>query len=409
MSVIAPTHISPRRTAAALAAMAAATFVFVTTETQPVALLDPLSSGLHVSPSDVGLLMTAYAVVAGLTAIPLTFAVAGVRRRPLLLVCVALLTVSQAIAAVAPSYAVILGARLLCAVAHGVFWSVIAQVAASLVAPERAGRATAAAFAGNSLALVAGTPLVTAIATLAGWRPAVAALGAAGAVSLVALYVLLPDAPVSERPTAASFARAMRSRALLAICAVTTVVVIGHFAAFTFFAPIIRADAGLTGGGLAAVLLVYGAAGVAGVFIAGAWADRGPRVASAAGCGLVLVALLMLTVVPHSVGITIAAAALWGVALTGLPVVWQTAVLRAVPHQRDGASALYVVCFQVGIGGGALLGSALLAGGGVSAVLDAAVTASALGTVLAVVLGAPAAGRGDVRRWAHDRVARALR
>ena len=67
------------------------------------------------------------------------------RRRPLILACVGLLTVSQGVAAVAPSYGVMLAARLLCALAHGVFWSIIAQVAASLVAPERAGRATAAA------------------------------------------------------------------------------------------------------------------------------------------------------------------------------------------------------------------------------------------------------------------------
>ncbi|HET9102880.1 MAG TPA: MFS transporter [Solirubrobacteraceae bacterium] len=378
---------SSRRTRAALAAMAAATFVFVTTETQPVALLDPLSSGLHVGPPAIGLLMTAYAVVAGLTAIPLTFASAGIRRRPLILACVAVLTVSQAAAAVAPSYGVMLAARLLCALAHGVFWSVIAQVAASLVAPERAGRATAAAFAGNSLALVAGTPLVTAIATWLGWRPAVALLGGAGALTLVALYLLLPDAPVAQRPSPASFARALRSRALLAVCAITTMVVIGHFAAFTFFAPIVRADAGLTGTGLALVLLVYGAAGVAGVVIAGALADRSGRLAGAAGCALVLIALVMLSLAQHSVAVTVIAAALWGLALTGLPVAWQTVVLRAVPHQPDGASSLYVVCFQVGIGGGALLGAGLLAADGVPAVLHAAVLFAALGTALAIVLG----------------------
>ncbi|MEO8968308.1 MAG: hypothetical protein ABI355_11770 [Solirubrobacteraceae bacterium] len=92
-----------RRTAAALGALAAATFVFVTTETQPVALLDPLSRSLHVSPSTIGLLMSAYAVLAGLTAIPLTFASSGIRRRPLLLACVAVLSLSQAIAAIAPT------------------------------------------------------------------------------------------------------------------------------------------------------------------------------------------------------------------------------------------------------------------------------------------------------------------
>jgi predicted MFS family arabinose efflux permease len=52
--------------------------------------------------------------LAGLTAIPLTFASSGIRRRPLLLTCVAVLTVSQSIGAIAPSYAVVL-ARGCCA------------------------------------------------------------------------------------------------------------------------------------------------------------------------------------------------------------------------------------------------------------------------------------------------------
>ena len=55
-----------------LASLAAATFVFVTSETQPVALLSPMASGLHTSESAIGLLLTAYAGVAALTAIPLT-------------------------------------------------------------------------------------------------------------------------------------------------------------------------------------------------------------------------------------------------------------------------------------------------------------------------------------------------
>ena len=67
-----------------------------------------------------------------------------------------MLVVSQTAFALAPSYGVVLVARLVGALAHGVFWSVIAQVAANLVSRDRMGRATAAVFAGNSVALVAG-------------------------------------------------------------------------------------------------------------------------------------------------------------------------------------------------------------------------------------------------------------
>lgn len=109
-----------------------------------------------------------------------------------------------------------------------------------------------------------------------------------------------------------------------------------------------------------------------GVLLSGALVDRGLRAAVVKGCGVVTVALLALDLVQGSLAVTLIAAGAWGLAFTALPVAWQTAVLRAVPAQPDGASALYVVCFQVGIGGGALLGAVLLAAHGVSAILTVA-------------------------------------
>ena len=55
-----------------LLALASAAFVYVTAETLPVGLLPQLASGLHVHEGAVGLLVTAYAVVAGLAALPVT-------------------------------------------------------------------------------------------------------------------------------------------------------------------------------------------------------------------------------------------------------------------------------------------------------------------------------------------------
>jgi len=219
---------------------------------------------------------------------------------------------------------------------------------------------------------------------------------------------------LAHRPISGSASRtaaALRERRLLVICAVTTVMVIGHFAAFTFFARIVAAGAGLSGSGVGAVLLVYGGAGVLGVLLSGALVDRGLRTAVVSGCAAVSLALLTLDLVPGSFAVTLIAAGAWGLAFTALPVAWQTAVLRAVPVQPDGASALYVVCFQVGIGGGALLGAVLLAADGVPAVLTVALVFATRGTVLAAALTGPSPRPAVERRWAirRARVGRALR
>jgi predicted MFS family arabinose efflux permease len=388
MSLTVPLH-RPSATARQLFVLAAATFVFVTTETQPIALLTPMAHGLGVSESSVGLLMTAYAGLAALTAIPLTIFASRIPRRGLVIATVSMLVVSQIGLALAPSYAIALGARLVGALAHGVFWSVIAQVAATLVSRERLGRATAIVFAGNSVALVAGTPLVSALGALLGWRAAVVCMGAIAALVVTGMWRVLPPIPSGEAHLGRReiLTGAFRRPRLLVVCAVTVCVALGQFVAFTYLAPIVRAHTGLTGTGLSAVLLAYGAAGVAGVGAVGAIADRRPRTAMLSCCGAVVIALALIALVGHSTPVMIVATLAWGAGFTALPICLQNAVLRVAPRMPDTASALYVVAFQIGIGGGALIGAGLLGAGALASIPVVALVLIGTGSVIALVSG----------------------
>lgn len=360
----------PARHVLGLAALASAAFVYVTAETLPVGLLPQLAAGLHVSDGAVGLLVTVYAGVAGLAALPVTARMGSRPRRQVVTGAVALLAVSLLVTAVAPDYAVLMAARLLCALAHGVFWSVLAPVAARLAPPGRAGRATATVFAGNSLALVLGVPLATALGQLTGWRVAMAVIGGAAVASAVGLRMTMPplpplppEAPRGEaRPS--SVRPALRSGPLAVLCAVTTLLVIGHFTAYTYIAALVRRDAGLAGLALSAVLFAYGVAGIGGIALTGWATDRRPRLAAAVcALGLTTALFALAALAPGSPVATVAAVILWGAAFTALPVCLQAGVLRIAPRFADTASALYVMAFQIGIGGGSLAGAVLVDSG----------------------------------------------
>jgi predicted MFS family arabinose efflux permease len=71
----------------------------------------------------------------------------------------------------------------------------------------------------------------------------------------------------------------------------------------------------------------------------------------------------------------------WGAGFTAVPVCLQSAILRVAPHAQDAASAVYVVAFQIGIGGGALFGDRLVVAGRLG---DLPI----VGAVLAAVAGA---------------------
>ena len=263
-----------------------------------------------------------------------------------------------------------MGARIVCAIAHGVFWAVLAPVAASLVPPHRAGRATAIVFTGNSLALVLGTPLATAIGQLLGWRAAAALVGVAGVLTVVGLVLVLPRlASSNERDVpgarAGALGAALGRRSVLGVSAVTALVVTGHFAAYTYIAALVRHDVGIAGLALSGVLLGYGVAGIAGTAVVGLAVDRRPRAAIVGCVGATSLALALLAAVGRGSMLgTIAPVLVWGAAFTAIPVCVQSAVLRVAPDVADTASAVLVVAFQAGIGGGALAGSFLVGSGG---------------------------------------------
>lgn len=180
------------QTTARLAILSAAAFIYATAEILPVGALPAISVGLNVSEALVGTLLAWYAVVAAATTLPLVRWTAFWPRRRVLLLTLVCLTTSQVISAMAPNFAVLAVSRALCAVTHGLMWSVLAPIATRLVPPSHSGRATTAIYVGTSLALVVGIPLTSAMSLLWGWRLAVVVITvAAAAITLAARLALL--------------------------------------------------------------------------------------------------------------------------------------------------------------------------------------------------------------------------
>jgi predicted MFS family arabinose efflux permease len=353
----------------ALAVLGASAFFYVTAETLPVGLLPQIAHGLRVDEADVGLLLTSYAVVAGLSTIPLTALTMRVPRHLLIAITVAIFAVSQGAATFAPTFVTLVLARLICALAHGVFWSVIGPVAARLAPPGQAGQATSLVFLGNSLAIVLGVPLGTALGQWLGWRVAIGAMAVGGVLSVLALLKVLPALPARPHDRAARTGEQLRAavriigrRPVAVLCAITTTMVIGQFAAYTYIAPLVRRDGGLQGFGLSALLLGYGAAGLISNFLIGRHIDRRPGVLLTGALGTMAVAVALLAPVLGAVPTWICSL-LWGGAFIAIPACLQATALRVAPRARDAASAAYVVAFQIGIGGGALVGERFVRAG----------------------------------------------
>ena len=377
-----------------LAVLAAAAFVYVTAEMVPVGALPDIASDLRVSEAVVGTLLASYALVAAVTTVPLVRLTAHWPRRRTLMLTLVCLTASQLVSALAPNFAVLAGGRVLCAITHGLMWSVIAPIGARLVPATHTGRATTAVYVGTTLALVVGNPLTAAMSELWGWRLAVVVVTVAAAAVTLAAWLTLPPMVLSadEVHTVRSHERHHRNSRLVTLSVLTLVGVTGHFISYTFIVVIIRDVVGVHGPQLAWLLAVFGVSGLLSMAAMARPLDRRPK-ASVVGClGALAVAFAVLAAlaIGKHAGITTilvgaAAIMLWGAASTALPPMLQAAAMRSAPNDPDGASGLYVTAFQVGIMAGSLSGGLLYEQAGLAAMIGAstALVALALGGVAA--------------------------
>lgn len=351
-----------------LAVLAAAAFIYVTAEILPVGALPAIARGLHVSVPVVGTLLGWYALVAAVTTIPLVRWTAHWPRRRALLLSLACLTASQLISAMAPSFIVLAGGRVLSAITHGLMLSVLAPIATRLVPPSHSGRATTVIYVGISLAVVVGSPATAAMSLLWGWRVAVAAVAVVAALVTVAAWAVLPVLTLSDQQlaSAGSGARHHRNRRLVIVSLLTMLAVTGHYMSYTYIAVIIRDVVGVRGPDLALLLAAYGVAGLLAMPLIARPSDHRPKAAvmsCMAGLWLTFPVLIALTFhdVPTagSIVIGIAAIALWGATANGVSPMLQAAAMRAGADDPDGASGLYMAAFQIGIMAGSFAGGLL--------------------------------------------------
>ena len=395
VDVCAPTRPGPwtPRVILALAVLAAAAFVYVTAEIMPIGALPAIAADLGVSEASVGRLLAGYALVAAVATVPLVRWTAAWPRRTTLLFTLLSLVISQLISALAPTFTVLALGRGLCALTHGLMWAVIAPIGVRLVPPAYAGRATTAVFAGTGLALVVGSPLTAMMSQVWGWREAVAAITAAALAVAVAARFALPLMSVAT-PAARWPGRRRHSRGLSTLSLLTFVGVTAHFISYTFIVVIIRDIVGIGGVNVAWLLAAYGVSGLTAMGLLARLGDRRPRAAilgSLAGLCLALTVLARLGVGgSHSTAallIGVVAVVVWGATATAMAPLLQSAAMRHSPDDPDGASALYVAAFQVGIMTGSVLGGTLFEFAGLTVML----ATSAL--LIAVIAACVAAGR----------------
>lgn len=357
-----------------LLALTTAAFVTVLTEALPAGVLPGMSAGLGVSEAAAGQAVTIYALGTALTAIPLSAATAAWPRKRLLLAGVAGFAVANTVTTLSPAYSLTMVARFVAGVAAGAVWALLAGYARRLAPPESQGRAIAIVMAGIPLALALGIPAGTFLGGLLGWRSAFGVMSAIAVVLLAWIAAAVPDHP-GQPGGRVPVLRALTVPGVVPVLAVTLVFVLAHTVLYTYVAAFLG-HAGM-GDAVDVVLLVFGAASMAGIWVVGARIDRALRTLTVLSTILVAVAATLLAAFAGSPALVYAAVALWGLGWGGVPTLLQTAAGKAGGEAADNAQAMLVTLWNTATAAGGVLGGVLL---------DAAGPASFPWTLLALLL-----------------------
>ncbi|HBD90588.1 MAG: MFS sugar transporter [Rhodobacteraceae bacterium GWE1_64_9] len=386
----------------ALFALTIAAYAIGTTEFVIVGLLSTVAADLAISLPLAGLIVSVYALGVTFGAPVLTALTGRINRKPLLVGLMVLFTLGNIAAALAPTYEILLVARVLAAFAHGVFFSVGATIAADLVPEDRRASAIAMMFMGLTVAIVTGVPLGTWIGQSYGWRATFWAVAGIGVVALIGVAALLPA--TLRRAAPASLMdqlRVLGSGRLLLVFAMTALGYGGTFVAFTFLTPIMQDITGFSEANVSLILVLYGLAIAAGNLAGGRFANKDPARA------LVLLFLLQVLVLVLF-GFTMVSPLLTLVTLVALgflqfanvPGLQLYVVQLAKIHRPaavDVASALNIAAFNLGIALGAWLGGVVVEsplGLGATPWIGAILVAGAAGlTLVSARLDARASGR----------------
>ncbi len=212
-------------------------FVFNTSEFMPIGLLTDIAASFSLTEAQAGIMISVYAWGVMLLSLPLMVFASRFEFKRMLLGVLAVFSLGQFLSAVAPTYPILVCARLVVACAHAVFWSVASIMASRLVDTRHGALAISMIATGSSIAQIFGLPLGRAIGLAVGWRMTFAVVGGLSAIAVVYQAAVFPAMPAGERFTVKQLPELLKNPLLIALYAVTVFMATGYYASYSYIEP----------------------------------------------------------------------------------------------------------------------------------------------------------------------------
>ena len=346
----------------ALLALFAAAFAIGSSEFVIAGILPAVSTDLGISIPTAGFLVSFYALGVAVGGPILATFTGRYSRKLLLLIYVAIFSIGYVLCALAPSYPILLAYRVAIALIHGAYFGTAMVVATSVVAENKRGFAVALILSGLTVSNIIGVPVGTAIGNAFGWRMTFWAVAALGALSFVAIALLVPAdrSHDDHKGNLLAEVKALFREPVYSSLAVIVLQTIGQFALFTYISPLLTDVSHIPLDVVPWLLLLFGVGSTIGVLLGGRLADW-RLMASLTGILALQVVVYFLMVpfatFPYVMG---ALVLLWGALAFAFGSPAQTRILNNTRDAPTLAANLIPSAFNVAIAFGAWFGGTLI-------------------------------------------------
>ena len=337
-------------------ALAVGAFIFNTTEYIPIALLSDIGQSFKMQATEVGMMITVYAWIVALLSLPLMLMTKNIERRKLLLALFALFVVFHALSFFSWNFNILLVSRIGIALTHAVFWSITASLAVRLAPTGKTNQALGLLSTGTVLAMVLGIPLGRVVGQYFGWQLSFLLIGVCAAGVMLVLAKNLPALPSQNTGSLSSLPSLFKRRNLMLLYAMTVLIITAHFTAYSYIEPFVLQVGGFKAEQVTIVLSLYGLAGFAASYLFGKWFAKSQRLFMLGAVAVILLSALLLLPFASFPYAAYALVFIWGVAIVIVSLGMVSKVLAFASDATDVANSIYSGLYNVGIGGGALLG-----------------------------------------------------
>jgi predicted MFS family arabinose efflux permease len=344
--------------------LALGTFAIGTEGFMIAGILPMIADDLHVSVAATGHLVTCFALVYAVAAPLLAVATANWPRKTLLTLAITAFGLANIVAGLAPDYLWLMISRVLLALAAAAFVPTATGTAATIVAPEKRGRAISIIYTGMTVSMIIGVPIGTIVAEHFGWRATFFGVAGLAALALLGILVALPRVASPASVSLAARIEMVRRPDLLVVLALTFLTLGGIFAINTYFGALMTSVFGATPEMVAGALFLAGIGGAAGNLIGGYAADRwnARRFLTAVLVTLTInfAALSVVSIFApdrHGLVVVYIIVAIWGLAGWSFPAVQQVRLVKLAPSLAAVSLSLNSSALYFGTAAGAAIGA----------------------------------------------------